>query len=138
MKGLGTPIVALIPSSPSHRYAPIRVLGFAAAFVGTLSALSPALAGPFDGSWSVLVITRSGPCESYRYGVTISNGVVSGGGLASVSGRVTQNGSVSVSVSGAQGSAHGSGKLSRNSGGGSWRGRGPSGACSGNWSARRG
>ena len=138
MKGLGTPIVALIPSSPSHRYAPIRVLGFAAAFVGTLSALSPALAGPFDGSWSVLVITRSGPCESYRYGVTISNGIVSSGGAASVSGRVTPNGSVSVSVSSGAQSGHGSGRLSGNRGSGSWRGSGPTGACSGSWSAQRG
>src|ERR1700730_7286104 len=112
MKGLGTPIVALIPSSSSHRYAPIRALALAAAFACTLSSPSPALAGPFDGSWSVLVITRSRPCDqSYRYGVTISNGVVSGAGAASVLGRVTQNGSVSVSISGAQGSAHGSGKL---------------------------
>ena|SRR5712692_8469918 len=138
MQYLGTPIVALIPTSPSHRYASIRVLALAVAFACILSTRSPALAGPFDGSWSVLVITRSGPCDQYRYGVTISNGIISGAGVASVFGRVTQNGSVTVSVSGAQGRAQGSGKLTRNSGGGSWRGRGPSGTCSGSWSARRG
>ena len=34
--------------------------------------------------------------------------------------------------------AVGSGHLSRSSGRGSWRGQGPSGACSGVWSATRG
>jgi hypothetical protein len=129
MKGLATSNVAFIP---------IRVLALAAAFVCTLSSPSPALAAPFDGSWSVLIVTKSGPCDqSYRYGVTITNGAISGAGGTSIIGRVTQNGSVSVSVSGAQGSAHASGKLSRNSGSGSWNGRGASDACSGTWSAQR-
>jgi hypothetical protein len=118
----------------------IRTVTLVAAFAAcTLPFASTAHAGPFDGSWSVLVITRSGPCDrSYRYGVTIYNGVVFGGGAASVSGRVSQIGHVSVSVSSGQGNAYGSGRLSRNSGGGSWRGRGPSGTCSGSWSAQRG
>ena len=117
----------------------IRTLTAATALACTFAFLSTAHAGPFDGSWSVLIVTRSGPCgESYRYGVTINNGVVYSAGIASVSGRVTQNGSVSVSVSSAQGTARGSGKLSRNSGSGSWRGSGPSGTCSGRWSAQRG
>src|SRR5262249_36156638 len=59
--------------------------------------LSSAQAAPFDGSWSVLIVTRSGPCgESYRYGVTISNGIVQSAGIATVNGRVSANGSVSV------------------------------------------
>jgi hypothetical protein len=117
----------------------IRVQTVTAAFVLALAFLSSAQAAPFDGSWSVLIVTRSGPCgESYRYGVTISNGIVQSAGIATVNGRVSANGSVSVSVSGPQGTAHGSGKLSRNSGSGSWRGSGPSGTCSGSWSAQRG
>jgi len=129
-------LVVRIPSSASRL---LRVVGLAAGFACALYSPSPAFAAPFDGSWSVLILTRSGPCgQSYRYGVTISNGIISGAGGASVFGRVTQNGSVSVSVSGSQGNARGSGKLSRNSGGGSWRGSGPSGSCSGSWSARRG
>ena len=132
-------VVALIPSSGSRRHALIRALPLAAGLACALSLSSPVFAASFDGSWSVLIITRSGPCgQSYRYGVTISNGVISGAGGASVVGRVSQNGSVSVSVSAPQGRARGSGKLSRNSGGGSWSGSGPSGSCSGSWSARRG
>jgi hypothetical protein len=120
-------------------YPRIRALTLATTLACTFAFLSTAHAGPFDGSWSVLIVTRSGPCgESYRYGVTINNGVVYSAGVASVHGRVTQNGSVNVSVSSAQGNARGSGKLSRNSGSGSWRGNGPSGTCSGSWSAQRG
>jgi hypothetical protein len=117
-----------------------RAVGLATAIAAaTVSFAATAYAGPFDGSWSVLIVTRSGGCDpSYRFGVTISNGVVYGGGGASLSGRVSNNGAVSVAVSSSQGSARGSGRLSRNSGGGSWRGSGPTGACAGVWSASRG
>ncbi|MFL6799418.1 MAG: hypothetical protein ACJ8F3_18630 [Xanthobacteraceae bacterium] len=108
-----------------------------AACTVTFTAMSHA--APFDGSWSVSIFTRSGACDpSFRTAVTISNGVVYGGGAANISGRVSPNGAVSVSVSGPQGSASGSGRLSRNSGGGSWRGRGSQGGCAGTWSAARG
>src|SRR6266404_5091833 len=63
--------------------------GFAAAISwGGLSAH----AASFDGPWSVLVVTRSGPCDQgYRYGVTIVRGVVSyaGGGPVSLTGRAS-------------------------------------------------
>src|SRR5215475_16159317 len=96
----------------------IRAVTMASALVAcTLSLASTASAGPYDGSWSVTVITRNGPCDpSYRYGVSIINGVVTGGGGASVSGRVSNSGAVSVLVSSSTGSARGSGHLSRNSG----------------------
>jgi hypothetical protein len=69
--------------------------------------------------------------------VTIQNGIVYGGGGATLSGRVKNNGSVNVSVSSGAQQAHGSGRLSRNSGGGNWRGSGPTGSCSGSWHATR-
>ena len=120
----------------------IRAFGLATAFTTfAICAASTAQAAPFDGSWSVLIITRSGPCDqSYRFGAHISNGVVqyAGGGPVSVSGRVNASGHVSVRVSSGPQYAVGSGRLSRNSGGGTWRGQGPSGACAGTWSASRG
>jgi hypothetical protein len=117
----------------------VRAIVFASA-LATFSAslVGSAYAGPYDGSWSVTVTTSRGNCGSYRYGVNISNGIVSGGGGGSVSGRVSNRGGVSVSVSGGPGTAYGSGHLSRNSGGGSWRGSGPQGSCAGHWSAQRG
>ena len=104
------------------------------------AAAPPAYAAAFDGPWSVLVVTRNGSCDAtYRYGVTISNGVVyyAGGGPVSLTGRVVPSGAVSVRVSSGSQYALGTGRLSRSSGGGSWRGQGPSGACSGVWSASR-
>jgi hypothetical protein len=93
----------------------------------------------YDGSWSVLIITQSGPCErAYRYGVQISNGRVFGGdGSANLQGRVAQNGAVRVSVSAGDQRADGSGRLSRDRGSGLWQGQGSSGTCTGRWEAQR-
>ena len=95
---------------------------------------------PYDGYWSVVVVGRSGECAggSYRYAVTISNGIVSyGGGDAYISGRVNAKGGVYVRVSAGGQNAAGSGRLSGNRGGGSWRGQSGYGACAGSWSATR-
>ena len=120
----------------------IRAVTLATLFVVTMFAAgTSALAASFDGPWSVLVVTRSGPCDQgYRYGVTIVRGVVSyaGGGPVSLTGRVSPSGGVTVRVSGGSQYAIGTGRLSRSTGSGSWRGQGPSGACAGVWSATRG
>jgi hypothetical protein len=120
----------------------IRAFTLATAFAALAVCAAPtAQAAPFDGSWSVLVITRSGACDqSYRYGVFISNGIVqyAGGGPVSLSGRVTSSGNVSVRVSSGPQYAVGTGRLSPTSGRGTWRGQGPAGSCSGVWSASRG
>jgi hypothetical protein len=64
-------------------------------------------AGKFDGTWSVAVYTRSGPCDAaYRFSGQIVNGViVYNGGLGPIdfSGRVRPNGAASLRV--ASGSA---------------------------------
>jgi hypothetical protein len=94
----------------------------------------------FDGDWSVLIQTRSGNCEpTFRYGVQIQNGRILNGGAAQVAvdGRVTPNGLVRVSVSAGNQEAQGAGRLSRASGGGTWRGQGSVGSCAGNWVAER-
>ncbi|HKA79845.1 MAG TPA: hypothetical protein VKD43_07405 [Xanthobacteraceae bacterium] len=120
----------------------IRAAIAATAFAATaVSALPSAQAASFDGPWSVVVVTKSGPCDqSYRYGVMIRGGFVSylGGGAVSVSGRVNPAGHVSVNVSSGGQSALGSGRLSNGRGGGTWRGQGPQGTCSGTWSASQG
>ena len=95
---------------------------------------------PYDGYWSVVVVGRSGGCAggSYRYAITIRNGIVSyGGGDAYISGRVNARGGVHVRLSGAGQSAAGSGRLARNYGSGSWRGQSSHGVCAGSWSATR-
>jgi hypothetical protein len=118
-----------------------------AAMLATGLAVAMSSAGPsahaasFDGPWSVLVVTRSGTCDqAYRYGVTIVGGVVyyAGGGPVSLTGRVSPSGNVTVRVSSGPQYALGSGRLSRSTGSGSWRGQGPNGGCAGVWSATRG
>jgi hypothetical protein len=110
------------------------------AFVCAASAATTATARtPYDGAWSVLIVTERGTCDrAYRYGIQIVNGsiVYSGGGI-SFSGRVSASGSVSVAVSGGDQRALGAGRLSRNSGRGSWSGASSSGGCSGYWTAER-
>src|SRR5215470_5940147 len=99
----------------------IRAAALATGFAAAIACASlSAHAASFDGPWSVLVVTRTGPCDqAYRYGVTIARGQVyyAGGGPEY---------------------AIGTGRLSRSTGSGSWRGQGPSGACAGVWSATRG
>ena len=100
---------------------------FAAPFIAGIALAAAILAPgsasartPFDGAWSVLIITRSGPCDSaYRYRLSI------------------RNGAVSVRVWAGRQGASGSGRLGRSSGGGIWRGTGSMGTCSGVWSAER-
>jgi hypothetical protein len=95
---------------------------------------------PYDGAWSVLIITRSGPCDAaYRYGLSIRNGAVlyEGSAAVNVAGRVSNNGAVNVRVWSGQQGASGSGRLGRSTGGGSWRGTGSMGTCAGVWQAER-
>jgi hypothetical protein len=105
------------------------------------AASAPALARtPYDGAWSVLIVTRSGACEpSSRFGVEIVNGRVMapGGNGAAVQGQVSRAGAVSVSVR-AQGQfASGYGRLGGSRGSGRWRGQGSRGSCAGSWVAQR-
>jgi hypothetical protein len=94
----------------------------------------------FDGSWSVTIITQSGGCgPEYRYGVQIINGVISTdtNDSASVRGRVSPNGAVSVGVSSGGSQAVGQGRLSQTSGSGTWRGESSGQSCTGVWQAAR-
>ena len=92
----------------------------------------------FDGSWSVLIVTEKGTCDrAYRYPIKIANGTVDYAGSASftVTGKVGNNGSVTVTVSRGSQSASGAGHLSTSDGSGRWSTA--SGECSGTWSAER-
>jgi hypothetical protein len=94
----------------------------------------------FDGAWSVVINTHSGPCDpQYRFGVQIVDGNIihDGGGVANVQGEVAPNGSVWVHVSAGAQAASGQGRLTRDSGTGSWSGQGSAGTCVGSWQAVR-
>jgi hypothetical protein len=130
----------MVMTNVGHRAASLVLLIVTAA---TLVAGAPAHAAtPYDGAWSVLIMTDQGTCDrAYRYALRISNGQVlyggDGGGPARISGRVNRGGRVVVSVASGQGSAIGSGRLSAAGGSGRWRGAGSQATCAGRWVAER-
>jgi hypothetical protein len=106
----------------------------------TVSGSAKATRTGFDGTWSVLIITDAGTCDrAYRYGIRIAGGQLhyDGGMGVVLSGQVTPNGNVSVSLSQGDAVARGSGRLSRSAGSGRWQGASPSLRCSGHWQAER-
>jgi hypothetical protein len=110
------------------------------ALVCTTSAATSAPArSPYDGAWSVLIVTQQGSCDrAYRYGVQIIDGNVRyDGSVVNFDGRVDKKGTVRVTVSAGSSRANGTGKLSRNAGRGVWRGNSGSDACAGYWEAER-
>ena len=122
---------------------PINAVAPAFAAITLLSAIVPASVPAsartnFDGTWSVLIVTQKGTCDrAYRYPVKIDNGAVGYAGDSSftVSGKVGENGSVTVKVARGNQSANGQGRLSSTDGSGMWTAG--SGDCSGTWTAER-
>ena len=45
---------------------------------------------PYDGRWSLSIVTKRGTCDAYNFPVEISNGNVTFPGLAKANGRVTK------------------------------------------------
>jgi hypothetical protein len=95
---------------------------------------APSLAQtPYDGLWSVTVVTKSGSCEPQtRSTLTITDGKVSAAG-ADVTGSIGHEGVVRVSIGG----AYANGQLSGNAGSGKWNGASAGIPCSGRWEASR-
>ena len=122
---------------------PIQALAPAMAAFALLAATVPASApasarSNYDGTWSVLIVTQKGTCDrAYRYPVKINNGAVGYAGDSSftVSGKVGDNGAVTVKVARGTQSANGQGRLSSTDGSGQWVAG--SGECSGTWTAER-
>jgi hypothetical protein len=106
---------------------------FVAATATTLTILPASAETPYDGLWSVTVVTKTGSCEATaHYPLTITNGRVSAPG-ADVSGTIGREGLVRVSLGG----AYANGQLSGKSGSGKWNGASGGIPCSGRWEASR-
>ena len=103
----------------------------------------PAIAAQFDGNWSMVAVTTSGHCGKIPIGLGISRGRIysTGGSFVSypiqLGGRVSASGQVRINAVAGPRIAHGTGRFSRFRGSGTWAGTGPSGVCSGVWSAIR-
>lgn len=96
--------------------------------------VTPALAqNPYDGSWQVTIVTKTGSCEpSASSMLTVADGKITAPG-ANVSGTIGREGLVRVSING----AYANGQLSGNAGSGKWNGASAGIPCSGRWEASR-
>ncbi len=122
----------MIFSRKQTRWTAIALIAASAAFTATPGFAMP----PYDGMWSVSIVTTKGDCPaSYRYPMLIDHGVLANGGAIAinVSGRVASSGAVKVVVSTGDKSATGYGRLTGNAGSGSWK----AASCSGSWTAAR-
>jgi len=122
----------------------VRVLALAGALAAaSMSAASSATAANFDGYWSLVAQTTNGHCGATRWDVAISDGqLYYPGGLfmgfpIGLDGAVSPSGRLQVTVAAGPRVASGAGRLGRLEGRGKWAGQGPSGTCSGVWTATR-
>lgn len=91
----------------------------------------------YDGPWNLVFVTELGSCETYTFSVNIDSGIVSHPNLVRFRGYVARSGAVRASVTVQDKSAAGSGKLTNDSGRGTWRGSSAGERCSGHWTAQR-
>lgn len=94
----------------------------------------------YDGAWSIVIVTRAGPCNAaYRFSGQIWNGIIyySSGGPINFNGRVRSSGAAWVRVSSGSNYALGHGRLTVGRGSGTWRGQTPDRYCTGTWTATR-
>lgn len=116
------------------RFNRIHDLLFASLLACPALAAAPASAQtPYDGLWSVTVLTKSGSCEPSTSSIlTVTDGKITAQG-APISGSVGREGLVRVSING----AYANGQLNGNSGSGKWNGASAGVPCSGRWEASR-
>jgi len=97
-----------------------------------------AMAGAYDGTWNVVFFTQAGNCSSTNsVPFAVSGRRVSSAGGGKVTGGISRNGVVAVSISVGASHASGSGRLVGNSGAGRWSGIITGDRCSGSWQATR-
>ena len=119
----------------------MRVCVLAGAFVA--ASLSVATAANFNGAWSLVAQTTNGHCGVSYFDITINRGQVHypGGVLmgfpAGLGGAVAPSGQTRLKLVAGPRIATGTGRLGPAQGSGTWSGTGPSGTCSGIWTATR-
>jgi hypothetical protein len=106
-------------------------------------AAPPASAASFDGNWNMLAVTTNGHCGKIKIGLGIDRGrIYSTGGKfvfrkLQLAGRVSTSGQAKINAVAGPRVAKGTGRFNRSKGSGTWSGTGPSGLCSGVWTALR-
>ena len=113
------------------------------AAIATLCFAAPAKAAKFDGNWNMVLVTTNGHCGAIKMGMAVN-----GGHISATSGKFVKHkiflaglisGSGATKINGVAGPrlAKGTGRFTRSKGVGKWNGTGPSGVCSGVWTAVR-
>lgn len=122
----------------------MHVVALAGAFAAaSMSAASSASAANFDGNWTLIARTTNGHCGVNRFDVAISGGQLyyPGGSYqgfpVGMAGVVSPSGRIQVNIAAGPRVGNAAGRLGRVQGGGRWAGEGPSGTCSGVWTATR-
>ena len=115
----------------------------ASAASAIICAAAPASASRYDGNWSMTAVTTRGHCGTIPMSMAVSRGRIfaTGGSFAfypiRMGGRVNNSGGARIKAIAGPRVAHGSGRYTPTSARGTWNGTGPSGLCSGYWSATR-
>lgn len=93
----------------------------------------------YDGAWSVVIYTASGPCDpSYRISGEITNGeIFYAYGSLEVKGHIEPSGTTHVHVTAGNGHGEAHGHMTATHGSRTWSGDGPNGRCTGTWTATR-
>lgn len=118
----------------------------AIAFAFLPSPASPASAGKagkFDGAWHMVLVTTSGHCGVINIGMAVNGGQISATSgrfvmhKIALAGRISGSGAAKINGVAGPRQAVGTGKFTKMKGSGKWNGTGPSGVCSGIWTAVR-
>jgi hypothetical protein len=119
----------------------MAVSGLAA--TALLSSWPSAEAAHYDGSWTMVAETKRGHCGMIYISLGVESGRIfsTGGSFAfypiNVGGRVTTGGRARMTAIAGPRTAQGTGRFGARRAEGTWYGRGPSGLCSGVWTANR-
>lgn len=120
----------------------LRAVALAAAFA-TISFAAFAKAAPYDGSWTMVLVTTSGHCGTIKMGMAVKAGLISATSgkfvrhKISLAGRVASSGATKINGVAGPRQAIGVGQFTSAKGSGKWNGTGPSGVCSGYWVTNR-
>jgi hypothetical protein len=120
----------------------MRAVALLAAFT-LLSFAALAKAAPYDGSWTMVLVTTSGHCGTIKMGMAVKGGLISATSgkfvrhKISLAGRIAGSGATKINGVAGPRQAIGTGRFTKVKGSGKWNGTGPSGVCSGYWVAVR-
>jgi hypothetical protein len=118
-----------------------RVCAFVLSTAFAIICSAPPAIAAHEGDWLMVAVTTRGHCGKINIGLGIRSGRIYStvGSFVrrpiQVDGRISASGQARINAVAGPRIAHGTGRFSRFRGSGTWAGTGPSGVCSGVWSA---